>query len=120
MFELYKWLAYDIVKPYKKFQHFIKWFAILFSSTKTNSRRKQKEKGKRKLTWPFRPNSSPPWPKPTPAVSSSSSRGTHCCVLAMPRPPMCPGHLLLPPVHVAAPGDAQIYPGSIPPVQSFF
>src|ERR1041385_467110 len=71
MFKLYKWLAYYIVKPCKKFQHFIKWFSILFSSTKTNSRRKTEKKiEKRKKPTHLGPQAQLTFPAAQPAASS--------------------------------------------------
>src|SRR4051812_48963938 len=50
MFRLYKWLVYIFIKPYKKFQHFIKCLAIFNSMAKQMSeeteKKNRKERGK--------------------------------------------------------------------------
>src|SRR4051812_8930385 len=75
MFKLYKWLAYYIVKPHKKFQHLIKCLAIYLAQQKKITEKKTEKKRERRnsyLSPGRRPNSF--WPaQPTRSPLSSTS-----------------------------------------------
>src|SRR3954463_15160334 len=48
MLKVYEWIVYIIIRPYKSFQHLIKWFGI-FIRAKTNYRKRKERlnRGKR-------------------------------------------------------------------------
>src|SRR3954469_20314127 len=47
MLKVYEWLLRNILRPYKSFQHLIKWFGI-FIRAKTNKTESRKRKKKKK------------------------------------------------------------------------
>ena len=122
MFKLYKWLVYIIIRPYKKLQHFRNWFAIYLASPKQVAEEKQKEKQKTEsspLTLGPRPNLPPRSPSP-PGFCRLPQAGARTGAW---RPCRRRRHLAacleaLSPL-LDAPGDAQLAPGSIPPLHSF-
>src|SRR4051812_9120007 len=53
----------------------MKWFAILFSSTKTNCRKEKQKKKEKGHTWPFDPTHRPPAQPTTPHLVVLPSGG---------------------------------------------
>src|ERR1041385_5880749 len=116
MLKVYEWLVYIIMRPHKKFQHFIKWFDI-FIRTKTNIKKKRKERlnrNQKNLT--CRPGGAGPASPPGPPGAGASSPSPRAPKLLGGMPPSQPGATRRrqgassPPCglfsHLNAPGDA--------------
>src|SRR3954467_714399 len=81
MFKVYKWLGYYLLRPYKRFEHLLKYLAIYFAKlNKLQKNRKERLNRKsERLTW--RPGEGSP---PSPAGPKG-----HGGLLPRPAPPSC-------------------------------
>src|SRR3954462_6710754 len=124
MFKVYKWLGYYLLRPYKRFEHLLKYLAIYFAKlNKLHKNRKERLNRKsEKLTWS-------PGERSPPSPAGPQGQG---CLLPRPAHPSCsvechrasrasrhatclPGAS---PASLSHPGDAHECHDSILPLQS--
>src|SRR4051812_19433397 len=99
MFKVYKWLGYYLLRPYKRFEHLLKFLAIYFAKlNKLQKNRKERLNRIKKKTYLAPRREEPTQPsRPTRAGMSSSPPRTPKLLGGM--PPSQPG---VPPRHLPA------------------